>query len=59
MRMLILVAGQSYFRGGDVNVLPIFLIALAFVCVVSMICGVACYKCNEDKTEVYSPLGGD
>ena len=58
VRALILIAGQSYFRGGDLNFLPVFLIVFSLFCTVGTICGVACYICKQDKTVVYSSVGG-
>merc|ERR1711998_729482 len=55
VRALILIAGQSYFRGGDLNFLPVFLIAFFLFCTVGIICGVACHICKQDKTIVYGP----
>ena len=44
--------------GGDVNFLPVFLIAGAFIGTVLTICLVACYMCKQDTTLVYSTIGG-
>lgn len=55
-RTLVLIAGQAFFRGGDVNFVPVLLIGLSLFCTIGAGCGFACYHCKKDKTVVYNSV---